>query len=116
MDPMDARCYMRQLAPARKVSIPKGNFIIWSNYSDLTRPGPPNGGLVREMGLLISGKSKLMTYYNLARIIFHPSIFQVKMLGTQVSGEYLQTLRSPNWKTIFEMLVVQELHPSPFLK
>ena len=24
---------------------------IWSNYSDLTRPGPPNGGLVREIPL-----------------------------------------------------------------
>ena len=23
--------------------------IFWSNYSDLTRPGPPNGGLVREV-------------------------------------------------------------------
>ena len=22
---------------------------IWSNYSNLTRPGPPNGGLVREI-------------------------------------------------------------------
>ena len=22
---------------------------VWSNYSDLTRPGPPNGGLVREI-------------------------------------------------------------------
>ena len=25
--------------------------MIWSNYSDLTRPGPPNGGLVREFPL-----------------------------------------------------------------
>ena len=24
---------------------------MWSNYSDLTRPGPPNGGLVREIPL-----------------------------------------------------------------
>ena len=24
---------------------------FWSNYSDLTRPGPPNGGLVREIPL-----------------------------------------------------------------
>ena len=28
---------------------------------------PPNGGLVREMGPLISGKSGLVKYYNLAR-------------------------------------------------
>ena len=27
----------------------------------------PNGGLVREMGPLISGKSKLVKYYNLTR-------------------------------------------------
>ena len=27
----------------------------------------PNGGLVREMGPLISGKSRLVKYYNLAR-------------------------------------------------
>ena len=26
-------------------------IYIWSNYSDLTRPGPPNGGLVREIPL-----------------------------------------------------------------
>ena len=29
-------------------------FVVdgfWSNYSDLTRPGPPNGGLVREIPL-----------------------------------------------------------------
>ena len=37
---------------------------IWSNYSDLTRPkNPPNGGLLREMGPLISGKSRLVKYY-----------------------------------------------------
>ena len=35
---------------------------IWSNYSDLTRPGPPNGALVREMGPLISGKSRSVKY------------------------------------------------------
>ena len=27
---------------------------FWSNYSDLTRPGPPNGGLEREI-LLCQG-------------------------------------------------------------
>ena len=25
--------------------------LFWSNYSDLTRPGPPNGGLVGEFPL-----------------------------------------------------------------
>ena len=45
---------------------------VWSNYSDLTRPGPPNGGLVREMGPRISGKSigwwNIMNH--LARCVF----------------------------------------------
>ena len=45
------------------------NIYIWSNYSDLTRPGPPNGGLVREMGPLISGKSRLVNYHDLSRYI-----------------------------------------------
>ena len=42
---------------------------VWSNYSDLTRPKTPNGGLVREMGPLISGKSRLVKYYNLPTYI-----------------------------------------------
>ncbi len=33
---------------------------IWSNYSNLTRPGPPRGSWGREMGPLISGKSRLV--------------------------------------------------------
>ena len=32
-------------------------------HRDLTRPQTPNGGLVREMGPLISGKSRLVKYY-----------------------------------------------------
>ena len=28
-----------------------GMIIPWSNYSDFTRPGLPNGGLVREIHL-----------------------------------------------------------------
>ena len=35
---------------------------VWSNYSDLTRDFTPNGCLVREMGPLISGKSRLVKY------------------------------------------------------
>ena len=37
-------------------------YCVWSNYSDLTQPGPPNGGLVREMGPLLSGKPRLVKY------------------------------------------------------
>ncbi len=36
--------------------------LIWSNYSDLTRPGPPNGGDCKGIPL-ISGKSRLVKYY-----------------------------------------------------
>ena len=43
---------------------------IWSNYSDLTRPGPQKCSWGREMGPLISGKSRLVKYYNLARYIY----------------------------------------------
>ena len=39
---------------------------FWSNYSDVTRVFTPNAGLVKEIPL-ISGKSRLVKYYNLAR-------------------------------------------------
>ena len=45
---------------------------IWSNYSDLTRPHPKwwfSKGI-----LLISGKSRLVKYYNLARYMESPVI------------------------------------------
>ena len=42
--------------------------IIWSIYSDLRGPKTPNGGLVREISCK-SGKSRLVKYYNLARIM-----------------------------------------------
>ena len=40
---------------------------IWSNYSDLTRPHPK--WWFSKGNLLISGKSRLVKYYNLARSI-----------------------------------------------
>ena len=39
--------------------------IIWSNYSDLTRPHPK--WWFSKGNPLISGKSRLVKYYNLAR-------------------------------------------------
>ena len=45
--------------------------IIWANYSDLTRPHPKwwfSKGIP-----LISGKSRLVKYYHLARIIHPPT-------------------------------------------
>ena len=38
------------------------------SIATLTRVFTPNGGLVREMGPLSSGKPRLVKYYNLARI------------------------------------------------
>ena len=58
-----------------KICAPKNYVVlstkIWWNKKatshDLTWP---HGGLVREMGPLISGKSRLVKYYNLAILIF----------------------------------------------
>ena len=36
------------------------SLTVWSNYSDLTRRGPSKGSSGREMGPLISGKSRLV--------------------------------------------------------
>ena len=62
-------------------------LIFWSNYSDLTRPGPPNGGLVREIPL-ISGKSRLVKYYNLARILSLVFLFGCWMVLLFVSESF----------------------------
>ena len=41
---------------------------IWSNYSDLTRPHPK--WWFSKGNPLISGKSRLVKYYNLTRCMF----------------------------------------------
>ena len=41
--PLTKRINQQKLKKARQFD------SIWSNYSDLTRPGPPNSGLVREI-------------------------------------------------------------------
>ena len=43
---------------------------IWSNYSDLTRPHPK--WWFSKGNPLISGKSRLVKYYNLARLYITP--------------------------------------------
>ena len=57
---------------AKKISHPIPFFsqdhpFIWSNYSDLTRPHPK--WWFSKGNPLISGKSRLVKYYNLARFI-----------------------------------------------
>ena len=44
-------------------------ILIWSNFIATSHDLTSNGGLVREMGPLISGKSRLVKYYNLARLM-----------------------------------------------
>ncbi len=51
----------------KKHQWPVEQTIIWSNYSDLTRPHPK--WWFSKGNPLISGKSRLVKYYNLARII-----------------------------------------------
>ena len=46
--------------------------LIWSNYSDLTRPHPK--WWFSKGNPLISVKSRLMKYYNLTRLMYHQVI------------------------------------------
>ena len=39
------------------------HHFCWSNYSDLTRPGPPNDGLVTEIFEISPKKIRLMNCY-----------------------------------------------------
>ena len=50
--------------------------IFWSNYSDLTRPHPK--WWFSRGNPLISGKSRLVKYYNLARIFFFPVLRKLR--------------------------------------
>ena len=59
----------RWLSRGMSVNIP----FIWSNYSDLTRPHPKFH--------LISGKTRLVKYYNLARFMVHDTFKVAKTLG-----------------------------------
>ena len=58
---------------------------IWSNYSDLTRPHPK--WWFSKGNSLISGKSRLVKYYNLARVpgSRHASHL-IKMVGFLLDG------------------------------
>ena len=49
-----------------------GNTLIWSNYGDLTRPHPK--WWFSEGNPLISGKPRLVKYYNLARLMVTPMV------------------------------------------
>ena len=62
---------------SRKAGTREDCASIWSNYSDLTRPHPK--WWFSKGNPLISGKSRLVKYYNLAR-----SMSQQKVAVTQV--------------------------------
>ena len=56
------------------------DLFVWSNYSDLTRPGPPKGSVLEGKSPAISGKSRLVKYCNLAIYgIFHLPIFKIQI-------------------------------------
>ena len=63
-------CWQRVQYRAHRDSLLGGahNIISWSNYSDLTRPHPK--WWFSKGNPLISGKSRLVKYYNLASIIY----------------------------------------------
>ncbi len=44
--------------------------FFWSNYSDLTRPGPPNGGLVRKIPGYYRKFQVGETLFHLARYVY----------------------------------------------
>ena len=61
--------------------------IVWSNYSDLTRPHPK--WWFSKGNPLISGKSRLVKYYNLARysnLIKLPNALQLELFWLVVGG------------------------------
>ena len=53
--------------PSTPNYLPDDNELIWSNYSDLTRPHPK--WWFSKGNPLISGKSRLVKYYNLTRLM-----------------------------------------------
>ena len=50
----------------------RGKELIWSNYSDLTRPH--RKWWFSKGNPLISGKSRLVKYYNLARLMINDTV------------------------------------------
>ena len=59
----------------------KINQLIWSNYSDLTRPHPK--WWFSKGNPLISGKSRLVKYYNLARFM-NKNMKQIKVIKNNI--------------------------------
>ena len=62
-------------------------IYIWSNYSDLTRPHPK--WWFSKGHPLISGKSRLVKYYNLARIYVIANMWKVKLRLIRQPGQPL---------------------------
>ena len=58
--------------------------LIWSNYSDLTRPHPKRQ--LRKGNPLISGKSRMVKYYNLPRLML---LYPWTCLRTAMAGPIL---------------------------
>ena len=65
-----------EVVPRRKIQKHEGSmgilvYTLWSNYSDLTQPICPQKVAFWKGNPLISGKSRLVKYYNLARYPYH---------------------------------------------
>ena len=62
---------------------------VWSNYSDLTRPGPPNGGLVREIPENFREIDRLVKYYS----IWPDGVSKRRRVffGRKISGEEIKS-------------------------
>ena len=58
--------------------------LIWSNYSDLTRPHPK--WWFSKGNSLISGKSRLVKYYNLARLMLLMLTFYLRRPAATVAN------------------------------
>ena len=73
--------------------------IFWSNYSDLTRPGPPKGSVLERNPPKISGKPGLVKYYNLARyFLFFRWPHNQLMVNGWFGARCFGFLESPSWK------------------
>ena len=58
--------------------------MVWSNYSDLTRPHPK--WWLNKGNPLISGKPRFVIYYNLARYGKYPLTYKVLYIPGRIPG------------------------------
>ena len=83
---------------------------IWSNYSDLTRPHPK--WWFRKGHPLISGKSRLVKYYNLARYIRFLYVHICDIMGGMVCHTYHGGIQPSSFSSMSCVPeAISKLHP-----